>query len=468
MLRGRGNIAPRSLRYPDRIISSDCNICNAINAFKIRLEFKDDYDDAKLQRDAEDDAKDFSPRDHDHTADYHRLLPELPLVAVLHEPFNLYTVGHPFSLYACLTAEYALRLGRARLVPPGCLVQLRPDAGSYSPTREGDIVCRALHHFPRPADNAVDAYSVMADASYALHGYVPGRIPRCSVLVNIGLAAPTISCVACVSYSGGSAKYTQVAVSAFEAHRDTLDHGRCHLRLARALSPPDSPPLETYVLMPEVITYFRELSGDSKLFAEALHKALYVYNMMERHFAFGDNSSWHMAHNVIASMAADRALLIGKRCVGKTLQWEGAETWNNARLQAAELSESIASQHAMAEGKGEHLDETLAEDTALVERFSALRRVRLSTLLRAQAARDTADYARVLAAQAVLFEHEFDPGAAIMVPALNEVYPLPVQAPATSSEALSGVNGPAWSRAMEEEMESMDDFGVWELPIAPL
>ena len=370
MLRGRGNSAPRSLRYPDRIISSDCNICNAISAFKIRLEFKDDYDDAKLQRDTEDDAKDFSPRDHDHTADYHRLLPELPLVAVLHEPFNLYTVGHPFSLYACLTAEYALRLGQARLVPPGCLVQLRPDAGSYSPTREGDIVCRALHHFPRPADNAVDAYSVMADASYALHGYVPGRIPRCSVLVNIGLAAPTISCVACVSYSGGSAKYTQVAVSAFEAHRDTLDHGRRHLLLARALSPPDSPPLETYVLMPEVITYFRELSGDSKLFAEALHKALYVYNMMERHFAFGDNSSWHMAHNSIASMAADRALLIGKRCVGKALQWEGAETWNNARLQAA--------------------------------------------------------------------------------------------------EALSGVNGPAWSRAMEEEMESMDDFGVWELPIAPL
>ena len=40
---------------------------------------------------------------------------------------------------------------------------------------------------------------------------------------------------------------------------------------------------------------------------------------------------------------------------------------------------------------------------------------------------------------------------------------LAVQAPATSSEALSGVNGPAWSRAMEEEMESMDDFGVWEL-----
>ena len=427
MLRGRGNIAPRLLRYPNLIISGNCNTCNATNTFNIRVDLNDVYDDAKLQRDTEDDSKDFGPMDHDHTLDYHRLLPALPPVAVLQDPFNLYPVGHPYSLYACLTAEYALRLGHARLFPPGCLVQLRPDAGSFSPTREGDIVTRALHHFPRPADNAVDTYSVLADASYALHGFVPGRIPRCSVMVNIGLAAPTISCVACVSYSGGSAKYTQVAVSAFDAHRGTIEHGRRHLRLARGLSPPDSPPPETYVLQPEVVAYFRELGEDSKLFAEALHKALYVYNMMERHFEYGDNSSWHMPHNNIASMAADRALLIGKRCVGKELQWEGAEAWNNARLRAAELAESIAEQRAMAEGKGESLDDTLAQDTALVERFSALRRVRLSALLRAQTAIDTADHARILAAQAALFEHTFDQDAVIMVPAMNSVYPLPMR-----------------------------------------
>ena len=35
--------------------------------------------------------------------------------------------------------------------------------------------------------------------------------------------------------------------------------------------------------------------------------------------------------------------------------------------------------------------------------------------------------------------------------------------PTTSAEARAGVNGPAWSAAMEEEMDSMDDFGAWVL-----
>ena len=231
-------------------------------------------------------------------------------------------MGHPFTLYAVLSAEYNLRYGPTPRIPYGCLVQLRPDVGSYSPTREGDIVTRAFHHYPRPADNAVGFYTVLTDATYGVNGFAPGRMPQCAVMVNIGLAVPTLSCMACMSYSGGSVKYTQVAVSAWDLHIETADHGRRHLRMARDLCPPEVPPQDGYVRIPAVLAHFRLLCQDNAAYAEALHKALYIFNMMERYLAFGDTSSWHSEHNAIAAMAADRALLPGKCFAGKA-QWLG-------------------------------------------------------------------------------------------------------------------------------------------------
>jgi hypothetical protein len=231
-----------------------------------------------------------------------------------------------------------------------------------------------------------------------------------------------------VSHSGGSIKYTQVAISAYDAHRETADHKRRHLRLVRDLCPQSSPPPESYAHLPLVLAYFRDLSRDNAKFAEALHKAFYVFNMMERQFSIGDNSSWHSRNNAVSSMAADRAVLLGKRYVGKMLLWEGAMAWEVARLHAAELSASIAERQDRVEGKDERLEDTLAEDTVFVQSLSAARRVRLAALVRAQAAKDAATYAAVLVEEAAVFEQSFDQDDLLTVPSMNALYPLPVEA----------------------------------------
>ena len=264
--------------------------------------------------------------------------------------------------------------------------------------------------------NSVGFYTVLTDATYGAHGLAAGRMPQCAVMVNIGLAVPTLSCMACMSYSGGSVKYTQVAVSAWDLHIETADHGRRHLRMARDLCPSEIPPQDGYVRIPAVLAHFRLLRHDNAAYAEALHKALYIFNMMERHLAFGDNSSWHSEHHTIAAMAADRALLLGKRCVGKVLRWEGAVAWDRARKAAA------AAPRCKVECKEERLSDTLAADTAFVQSLSAARRVRLAALVRAQGVKETEDHAALLAADAAAFEHAFDQQALLAVPELNDLY----------------------------------------------
>jgi hypothetical protein len=206
MMLGRGSIASRPLRYRNQIISANCSICGISNTYTIPVDLDQDFEDTNMERDTTNDSLDFNPASHSHTPDYHRLLPALHAFARLPSPHQAYSVGHPFTLYEVLSAEYNLRYGPTPRIPYGCLVQLRPDVGSYSPTREGDIVTRAFHHYPRPADNAVGFYTVLADATYGVHGLAPGRMPQCAVMVNIGLAVPTLSCMACMSYSGGSVK----------------------------------------------------------------------------------------------------------------------------------------------------------------------------------------------------------------------------------------------------------------------
>ena len=122
-------------------------------------------------------------------------------------------------------------------------------------------------------------------------------------------------------------------------------------------------------------------------------------------------------------MAADRALLVGKRHVGRPLKWEGAERWDRARTAAAAAA-------TKAERRTEPLEGTLAGDTEFIQGMSAARRARLSIMLHVQAAKDMSDHAALLAAEAAAFELSFgsDPLLTVL-PGLGDLY---------------GLEGPFW------------------------
>ena len=111
MMLGRGSIASRPLRYRNQIISANCRVCGISNTYTIPVDLDQDFEDTKMERDTTNDSLDFNPASHSHTPDYHRLLPALHAFARLPSPHQAYSVGHPFTLYEVLSAEYNLRYG---------------------------------------------------------------------------------------------------------------------------------------------------------------------------------------------------------------------------------------------------------------------------------------------------------------------------------------------------------------------
>ncbi len=434
------------LRIVNRSLRFHCWICDATNTYTIPLDRDSAEAKSMLERDTVWDSQIFGSHSLNHTRGYRQLLPTLNVAAVLEVPWNNYSVGHPFSMFEVMSSEARQHLTHPSRVPNGCLVQMREgEHRSYSTTRAGEIAVRALNHYVLPEENAIEFPVTLANASYAVHGQAPSHMPHCGALVNIGLAVPTLSCIACMTYSGGGVQHHQIAVSAWDQHRSSPDHGRRELRLLRGLCSADCPPLEGYARDPAVLAYFQLLRHDDASYAEALHHAFYIYNMLERYFySIGLNAAWTAGTPSLASMAADRALLVGKRHVGRPLKWEGAERWDRARTAAA--AAKAEKRTSQAENK-EPLEVTLAGDTEFMLGMSAARRARLSAMLRVQDASDRAD---VLVAEAAAFELSFgaDPLLTVL-PGLGDLYGLHA-----AVEGLSGMS------AFDHEDEGKHTKGV--------
>ena len=312
----------------------------------------------------------------------------------LEPALNDHPLGHPSTLGSVLAGLRDIG------VPPGCVAEIEPGMQSCKLTRMGRMLNQALNYCVLPADNAPGFPTVLATSSFTVHGLDPSSMPNCGALVNIGLAVPTLSCIACMNFSGGSVKYNQVAITDWIGHLNSDGHGRRDLRFAYKMSL-DPAPREGVVLNDRVLAYFNALALDDRKYAQALHHALYIYTELKRHFSPDRLEEWEAGNVTLESAAADRALTLGRKHVGIQLRWEGAERWELAQKAAAVAK--AAKRGSKVESKAgdvELLASTQAGDATFIQGMPASRRVRLSAMLREQEIQDKKAHAETLAREA--------------------------------------------------------------------